>query len=78
MLFLFMFEKQFMMVRDQAFLVPVTLISNADLEKTKPEFIHSTSKTILQNRNQISTTISEIKTIFYKFRVIFLLINRQY
>jgi hypothetical protein len=28
--------------------VPVPLISNADLEKTKPKFIHSTSKIILQ------------------------------
>jgi hypothetical protein len=33
-------------VRDQA--VSILLISNADLEKTKPEFIHSTSKIILQ------------------------------
>jgi len=27
-------------VQDQAFLVPASLIFNADLEKTKPKFIH--------------------------------------
>jgi hypothetical protein len=35
-------------VWDQAFLVPIPFIFNTDLEKTKPTFIHSASKIILQ------------------------------